>query len=216
MPDVTTVSTGDGTATLFVPSLNEHYHSIHGAVRESLHVFIHAGLQEVNKDEIQILEVGFGTGLNALLTLSLTQKPIIYHAIEFHPLSNEIIQGLNYAENDHDQSMWNLIHEVPWEDEYKINELFRIKKIQVDLLLFNSNEKYDLIYFDAFGPNVQPELWTKEIFKKMFDLLNPNGILVTYSAKGELKRNLKECGFEVETLPGPPGKREMTRGRRNS
>ncbi len=214
MTDVTTVSTGDGTATLFVPSLNEHYHSIHGAVRESLHVFIHAGLQEINQEEIRILEVGFGTGLNALLSLSLTQHPIIYHTIEFHPLSNEVIQTLNYAENEHDQSMWNLIHEVPWEDEYKINELFRIKKMQVDLLLFSTSEKYDLIYFDAFGPNVQPELWTINIFKKMFELLNPGGILVTYSAKGELKRNLKECGFEVESLPGPPGKREMTRARK--
>ncbi len=215
MPTVRTVLTADGTVTLQVPELNEHYHSIHGAMQESMHVFIKYGLHAFPEDkDLHVFEVGFGTGLNALLTRILANQKVVYHAIELYPLSLEIIGELNYAQNETDKNQFDLIHVIPWNEEREISKNFRLKKIQGDVLIYNTDTKYDLIYFDAFGPNTQPELWTKEMLAKMYALLNPGGILVTYCAKGEVKRNLKDIGFEVEALPGPPGKREMTRGRK--
>jgi tRNA U34 5-methylaminomethyl-2-thiouridine-forming methyltransferase MnmC len=214
-PVVTTVPTADGTVTLHVAELNENYHSLHGAMQESMHVFIAAGLHSFKKGEpLRIFEVGFGTGLNCLLTRMLATGAVIYHAIELHPLDDSITEKLNYAQNPSEKNQFDLMHAIAWNEEKEISKDFLLKKINADLLIYNSGEKYDLIYFDAFGPNAQPEMWSKTILDKMYAMLNPGGILVTYCAKGEVKRNLKEAGFQIETLPGPPGKREMTRGRR--
>jgi len=219
------VVTEDGSHTLFVPELNEHYHSIHGAVQESMHVFIQTGLNSfAEKETISILEVGFGTGLNALLTLREAQeqnKIISFTSVEKYPISVDEIEKLNYSALLGDLSYefmqlhaatWNVYAEIKLNGtEIKNIASFQLKKVQIDLLNFISDEKFDLIYFDAFSPNVQPELWSEAVFQQMFDFLHPNGILVTYSAKGFVKRNLRAAGFLVKRLPGPPGKREMLR-----
>ena len=214
------IITSDGSHSLFVPELNEHYHSIHGAVQESLHVFIRAGLNNFSaKKEISILEMGFGTGLNALLTLTENKDipTIHYDSLEAHPLPPEITERLNFAtliDDDNAGTLLKRMHEVAWDVKEKITEHFFLTKISTSLQCFVPYKKYDLIYFDAFAPAVQPELWTKEIFDKMFGMLNDEGILVTYCAKGEVKRNMKAAGFVIEALPGPKGKREMTRGKK--
>ena len=215
MEDVTTVVTADGTVTLHVAHLNENYHSLNGAMQESMHVFIRNGLNFFpSMQPLSVFEVGFGTGLNCLLTKILSTAPIVYHAIDLNPLPDSIIEKLNYAENPSDKNQFELIHAISWNEEKELSHNFRLKKIKADLQTFQTDTKYDLIYFDAFGPAAQPEMWTKDIFAKMYSMLNTGGILVTYSAKGEMKRNLKEVGFEVEPLPGPPGKREMTRAKK--
>ena len=210
--------TGDGSHTLFVPGLNEHYHSTFGAVTESGVVFIDAGLKPVlpNSSTINLLEIGFGTGLNALLSFfEAAGKTIFYTAIEAFPLAKNVYDNLNFSGflSDKDAGhIYQLLHEVPWEEFQKITDHFFIKKIHSkieDVVLPDAH--YDLVYFDAFGPEVQPELWTEEIFVKMGHSLKTGGILTTYSAKGQIRRNLKSAGFGVEKLPGPPGKRHITR-----
>ncbi|MFZ5553839.1 MAG: tRNA (5-methylaminomethyl-2-thiouridine)(34)-methyltransferase MnmD [Bacteroidota bacterium] len=216
---VQTVATIDGTVTLYVPALNEHYHSVHGAMQESMHVFIRAGLLEAakTKKELQIFEMGFGTGLNALLTWRWAQMNALnihYTSVEKFPLEKTVIDSLNYAEKD-ETVFFEQIHSAEWNKQSVIAGNFNLQKKLGDISEINFPQKsFDVIYFDAFAPRVQPELWTDEIFGKMFSLLNPAGILVTYCAKGEVKRSMKRAGFEVETLAGPPGKREMTRGRK--
>lgn len=216
---VQTVATIDGTVTLYVPALNEHYHSVHGAMQESMHVFIRAGLLEAakTKKELQIFEMGFGTGLNALLTWRWAQMNALnihYTSVEKFPLEKTVIDSLNYAEKD-ETVFFEQIHSAEWNIQSVIAGNFNLQKKLGDISEINFPQKsFDVIYFDAFAPRVQPELWTDEIFGKMFSLLNPAGILVTYCAKGEVKRSMKRAGFEVETLAGPPGKREMTRGRK--
>lgn len=218
------ITTNDGSNTLFVPELNERYHSIHGAIQESRHVFIRSGLNyfldKYQKKDVAIFEVGFGTGLNTFLTLIESEKQqltIKYSAIESYPLTNELWSRLNYIEQINDYSkeqlqfFFNQIHLVEWEKYVEVQEKFILQKINSSLLEFNCDKKFDIIYFDAFAPTVQPELWTKEIFKKLYDVMNVNGILVTYCAKGIVKRTLKEVGFFVESIQGPPGKREMIR-----
>lgn len=215
MEDVTTVVTADGTVTLHVAHLNENYHSLNGAMQESMHVFIRNGLNFFpTMQPLSVFEVGFGTGLNCLLTKILSTAPIVYHAIEIKPLPDSIIEKLNYAENPSDKNQFELIHAISWNEEKELSNNFKLKKIKGDLISFQPESKYDLIYFDAFSPVAQPEMWTKDIFSKMYSMLNPGGILVTYCAKGEVKRFMKEVGFEIEGLPGPPGKREMTRGKK--
>lgn len=205
----------DGSTTLYNATLNEHYHSIHGAFTEAMHVFINAGLKQIKKDNITILELGFGTGLNAFLTLiNQSSKTITYHSLEKHPLSTEIIQKINYSnfvENKDAKHLFQLLHKVPWDIENFINSKFALTKFKVNLLDFEKISFYDLIYFDAFAPDKQPELWTEEVFKKMHKSLKHNGLLTTYSAKGKVRRTLQAVGFKVERLPGPPGKREMIR-----
>jgi len=216
---VQTVVTVDGTVTLFVRELNEHYHSVHGAKQESVHVFIKAGLEMVaaGKNEISIFELGFGTGLNALLTYQFAEKnncKIDYCSVEKFPLEDKIIETLNYAE-ENEKPVFKNLHNCEWNKREFISDFFSLEKIKGSAEEINfAGRKFDLIYFDAFAPGVQPELWTDEIFKKMFDSLNANGLLVTYCAKGEVRRAMKRTGFTVEKLPGPPGKREMTRGRK--
>ncbi len=210
--------TADGSSTLFAPALNQHYHSTHGAVQESLHVFIEAGLHHFKTTEIAILEIGFGSGLNAFLTLLETQKAaqkVTYTAVEKFPISNELAVGLNYAdrfaENPDAQKLFAALHSAAWEVAVKITPNFTLVKQQKDFLEITDQAAFDVIYFDAFSPEAQPELWTEAFLTQMHNALKPGCILVTYCAKGQVKRNLKAAGFMVETLPGPPGKREMTR-----
>jgi tRNA U34 5-methylaminomethyl-2-thiouridine-forming methyltransferase MnmC len=213
-------TTEDGSHTLYRPDLDEHYHSVYGAIGESQHIFIESGLlpsiQE--KNQIDILEVGFGTGLNALLTLLLvTEKNIFvnYTAIELYPLDKPTWSRLNYPEyilKAGAESAFGKLHDAEWGKEVHVNNKFTVLKLNEDLLAWiPAVNSYDLVYFDAFGPDVQPELWTEEIFMKIYHGLRMEGVLVTYSTKGAVKRNLKSAGFGIEKLPGPKGKREILR-----
>jgi tRNA U34 5-methylaminomethyl-2-thiouridine-forming methyltransferase MnmC len=210
------ITTSDGSHTIYVPQLDEHYHSIHGAVQESSYIFINNGFDVCTADPVSILEIGFGTGLNALLTavksLSGT-RDVHYTSIEKYPLDISAINSLNHNKFAGDQGMelFQLIHSSPWNISVNISTHFSIKKIETDFTKEKLSGSYDLIYFDAFGPDKQPEMWTREMFSEISAVTNKNGILVTYSAKGEVKRSLKACGFEVNLLPGPPGKRQMIR-----
>ena len=218
------IITTDGSHSISVPDLNVAYHSIHGAVRESLHVFINAGLIESRLFDYtgvhKILEVGFGTGLNALLTLIEADKHknrIYYTGIELDPLTEEEIHQLNYCEHlnmPEYQSLFEKMHTSGWEEMFEISDYLRLTKIKCNLLDYSSEEQVSLIYYDAFAPNAQPELWTKEVFEKMYSILQPGGILVTYCSKGDVRRAMIAAGFKVEKLPGPPRKREMLRARK--
>lgn len=210
------VITSDGSHTIFIPELNEHYHSIHGAAQESMHVFINSGLEFCTLSHLNILEIGFGTGLNALLTsleIDGTTRSVDYTTVEKYPLDGNIIEMLNHKNisGNRSEKIFHLIHSAAWNSPEKITGNFTIKKIQGDINEVSIAGKYDLIYFDAFGPDKQPEMWTIEIFQKISAVTNKGGILVTYSAKGQVKRNLRSCGFLVTLLPGPPGKRQMIR-----
>ena len=218
--------TNDGSNTLFVPELNEHYHSIHGALQEALHVFIKYGLQPVlgtTTEPIRLLEVGFGTGLNAILTLQtfLTQNhSVFYDTLEKYPLSENLIKELhfeNFILNPELLDNFYKLHAAPWNETVSITPNFNLRKLETDLETQTFPEAYyDLIYFDAFAPEKQPHLWTATIFEKLASSLKTNGRLVSYCAKGSFKRALKAAGLKVEALPGPPGKREMTRARKAS
>jgi tRNA U34 5-methylaminomethyl-2-thiouridine-forming methyltransferase MnmC len=213
--------TGDGSHTLFVPELNEHYHSTFGAIQESLHIFIQSGFLSVSNslNHISILEVGFGTGLNALLTFlqnQLSQRHLRYTAIEKYPLVDSLTQQLNYPAmlKPPAGELFQGIHQAGWDVDTLLSPTFILRKQQADIITIPFGaETYDLIYFDAFGPDVQPELWSGEIFQKIIRSMNPGGIFVTYSAKGSVRRALQNAGFTLEKLPGPPGKREITRAR---
>ena len=215
------ITTADGSSTIFLPEWNEHYHSKHGAIQEALHVFIRHGFQKIIEKfpgkPISILEAGFGTGLNALITYLEADKDGIsveYTGVEAYPVSSEEIKKLNYSSafgSEGAAEIFKKLHEVPWGKEAQISSFFTHQKNQMFFREIAENEEFDLIYFDAFGPRVQPELWTEEIFQKMFSALKSGGILTTYSAKGSVRRAMKTVGFEVERLPGPPGKREMLR-----
>lgn len=214
MPEI--IITSDGSHTIFVPELNEHYHSIHGAVQESNIVFINNGFKFSKADPLNIFEVGFGTGLNAFLTAvesSKGNRKVNYTAIEKYPLDAAMIKRLNhkdFADND-DQENYNRIQSSPWEEFTEISENFTLKKVKADFTESNQVDIYDLIYYDAFGPDKQPGMWTREIFERIAGMTRRGGIFVTYSAKGEVKRNLSACGFLVTLQPGPPGKRQIIR-----
>lgn len=217
--DRTTFITGDGSTTIAIASTNQYFHSTHGAVQESMHVFIEAGLQPMigARQQIHIFEMGFGTGLNALLTLikcQQQQQPIYYTAVEAYPLEDALVQQLNYCDKlgrvDLASVFLNM-HASAWNEEVVISSLFTLKKIRSSLLKYPSTQHFNLIYFDAFAPDEQPELWTTVVFEKMFNMLLPGGILVTYSAKGSVRRSMQAVGFKVERLPGAEGKREMLR-----
>ena len=213
--------TDDGSHSIISEQFNESYHSRHGALKESIHVFINAGLKAFNaKSEISILEVGLGTGLNAWLTNIESRKQdkiIKYTGLEPYPITTEIAESLNYPnvlfEQDIDmhRKCFLKLHETEWDETMVLDENFHFTKIKTTLSDFSPDHKFDIVYFDAFAPNAQPELWTEEVFQKLFHLMAPGGIMVTYCAKGTVKRSLKAIGFTVETLEGPPGKREMTR-----
>lgn len=208
--------TEDGSYTFYMPDLDEHYHSTHGAIQESKHVFLEAGLNFSDKNPIHILEVGFGTGLNCFLTLLesiKTNRKIIYHSIELYPLEKDQIECLNYTEKTDALGidLFQKIHRADWNINVEITKNFTLHKLLGDLKTYTFSGKYDLIYFDAFAPDVQADLWTEEIFKKLYKTTNTNAILTTYCAKGIVKQALRASGFEVKRLAGPPGKRHMLR-----
>ena len=245
----TLITTADGSHSLYVKDLDEHYHSIHGAIQEAVHVFINTGLKylhDKNYQEINILEIGFGTGLNALLTCIESEKlkvKINYTALEAFPLEDKLLNELNYVElisaanneippfdvsastqyaqgdvwdGGHEiKNIFQQLHTCDWENEISVSEYFTLHKIKNTLQEVQLENSFDLIYFDAFGPRVQPEMWTKDLFSKIYSATKQNGCIVTYCAKGEVKRTLKKVGYTVETLPGPPRKREMVRGLKN-
>lgn len=211
--------TEDGSHTLYVPALNEHYHSTHGAIQESLHVYLQAGMHHCKKREINLLEVGFGTGLNAFLTLLDTEKSnkkVNYISVEQYPISIDDARKLNFATlaDPSTEEKFLQLHSSPWEKWTDITTNFRLKKVEGDgrkTDIFVPDAPYDLIYYDAFAPEKQPDMWTAEIFNQLYTLSNQGGILTTYCAKGSVRRMLQSAGFYVERLPGPPGKREILR-----
>lgn len=210
--------TADGSTSINLPDWNEQYHSKHGAIQEAYHVFIKYGLDAFEeKTTINLLEIGFGTGLNCFITFLESEKrklTINYDGVEAYPVTYEESKNLNYVQVLQVQkyeASFNKIHEVSWEKRHEISTQFNLKKRQQLFEEITDKNKFDLIYFDAFGSRVQPELWTESIFQKMYDALKPNGILVTYSAKGSARRAMQKIGFEVEKVPGPLCKREMMR-----
>lgn len=219
------ISTDDGSATIFIPEWNESYHSKRGAVQEAIHVFIQNGLDKISNKKISVLEIGFGTGLNSFLTLLNAFKrdlDISYTGLEKYPVQPSEYQLLNYSKSIFDNSelidlkeielndLYQKIMDSDWGDFQKINQNFRLKKVETDFFEFDYPEsEFDLVYFDAFGARVQPELWTLELFEKIHFGMKTGGLLTTYSSKGSVRRALKELGFEVVKLAGPPGKREM-------
>ena len=213
------VTTKDGSHTISIPAMKVTYHSIHGAIQESVHVFIEAGLNYVMKQStnvpIRIFEMGFGTGLNAFLTAIKaieTKTNIHYTSIEISPLLLEEMALLNYPQTLGHEEFFQKIHQGSWEEELALHEFFTLQKIKKDLFNFSTPQSFNIIYYDAFAPSAQPELWSKEVFGKLFAMLDVNGLLVTYCSKGDVRRAMMAAGFIVEKIPGPPGKREMLRG----
>lgn len=231
--------TADGSATLFVPELDEHYHSVKGALTESSHIFIDMGLKTSAAPSPRILEIGFGTGLNALLTLIEAEKSgrqVHYTGIELYPLPWETVEKLGYtneerrATGDEQAAQWmKALHTSPWEEDVRITPHFTLRKIQGDFTsmecpspiadhspsIADHSPLFSLIYFDAFAPEKQPEMWTQELFDRLYVMMEKDGILTTYCAKGVVRRMLQAAGFTVERLPGPPGgKREILRAKK--
>lgn len=214
------ITTADGSKTIQLEDWNEQYHSIHGAVQEAYHVFIKNGLSQFQNQEIAILEIGFGTGLNALISMVEAPKQklkVSYVGVEAYPVVLEEVNQLNYIGaldfEEHRIQFLNM-HTTDWEVEQQITPDFNLLKRKLDFREIHDQNLFNLIYFDAFGYRVQPELWSEAVFKHMFEALLPKGVLVTYSAKGSVRRAMQSVGFEVERLPGPPGKREMLRARK--
>ncbi len=231
------ITTSDGSKTIQIEDWNEQYHSIHGAIQEANHVFLKHGLlfysefisefhkdcrsehhikHNLNSNDINILEIGFGTGLNAFLTLIEAEKlkqRINYVGVEAYPVKEDEITQLNYVAliSEVHKTEFDNMHQVSWEKQHQITPYFQLEKQEKFFKAINAEDEFDIIYFDAFGARVQPELWTEDIFSIMFKALKVNGVLVTYSAKGSVRRAMQTVGFKVERLPGPPGKREMLR-----
>ena len=222
MKKVELIETRDGSSSLFLPELNETYHSTHGAIAEAYFVFIKNGIEHYlatnQKTSINILEIGFGTGLNALITADFASNNNIdvhYSSLEPFPLDHSIIKQLNYTaqlKTFDSKQFFQEIHAADWGKFYSINQHFHLKKVKSPLLDFESSTKFDLIFFDAFAPSKQPEMWEISIFEHLNKMMNEKAQLITYCAQGQFKRNLKSAGFEVQSLPGPPPKKEMVRG----
>lgn len=216
------LETQDGSSTILSSAFNVTYHSRFGAIQESQHVFIQNGLLPViqrSPSKVKILEVGFGTGLNLLLTHLITRPkclPLIYTTLDLLPLKNELLQQINYVSqlklNNNYKLFFRAIHEFSWDYWHQVDEFTELKKQLINLIDYQPpSQHFNLIYFDAFAPTAQPELWEPEILERIFESLEPEGILVTYCAKGSVKRIFKRLGGQVESIPGPPGKREMIR-----
>ncbi len=208
--------TEDGSHTLYVDKLDEPYHSIHGALQESMHVFIKQGLQTVSKSPLRILEIGFGTGLNALLTLMFAKRSnqeIHYHAVEKYPLTREEYTQLNFEDlmEGVPGGSLNRMHEAPWGKTVVISDSFALFKERADFRSMQPFGAFDLVYFDAFSPDKQPELWSAGVFSTIEKCTQEGTVLVTYSSKGVVRRTLMSCGFRIQKVVGPPGKREMIR-----
>ena len=207
------IETKDGSTTLYIKDMDETYHSTNGALQESLHIFINEGLKNVAADKVKVLEIGFGTGLNAIMTVGhKADKDVEYHTLEPFPLGEKLIDELNFPAflevGLHDN--FKKLHQVVWDEMVEVGGM-KFKKYIATLQDFQSHLLFDVVYFDAFAPSKQPEVWELENLKKCFNLLRSGGFLVTYCASGQFKRNLKEVGFELEHPPGPKGKREMTK-----
>jgi len=212
------ITTEDGSHTFYLPELQESYHSVHGAIQESKHVYVNAALlPSLSRfSVIHLLEVGFGTGLNALLTLlaNNTQKTIYYYGVEAFPMTASEVQQVNYSEIlQTDRALFQALHNAPWNAEYEqITPTFYLKKLATTLQEVSLPENhFNTVYFDAFAPSVQPELWENAIFEKIHTAMSDGGIMTTYSAKGSVRRAWQQIGFTVERLPAPTGKREMLR-----
>ena len=221
----TVITTSDGSKTIQIEDWDEQYHSIHGAIQESQHVYVNTGLHHFlklyNPKELRILEIGFGTGLNAFLTaLESGQQDveIHYEGVDAYPVEADELSQLNYAARiaANQQHLFDSLHKLSWEELHSITSNFSLKKRQQFFSELSDENSFDLIYFDAFGARVQPELWTESIFKSMYRALKNKGVLVTYSAKGSVRRAMQTAGFLVERLEGPPGKREMLRATKSS
>lgn len=217
-PHIITEETADGSCTLFVPELNEHYHSVKGALTESKHIFIDMGFKHCISPAPHILEIGFGTGLNAFLTLLESEKEsrqTYYTGIEFYPLKDKTVQSLRYPEAICPERSENYfrLHTSDWGKEQTITPHFTLNKIEGDFTCYHfPPHAFDVIYFDAFAPEKQPEMWTQDLFNSLYNSQKEGGILTTYCAKGRVRRMLQAAGFTVERLPGPPaGKREILR-----
>lgn len=214
------IVTEDGSHTLYNEAVDEYYHSIHGARQESDYIFIQRALMHHQPTHsLSILEVGLGTALNAFLTCLQAEKeklPIHYRAIERYPLASILAQKLNYAHSDEEKLLFDQIHQSAWGESVILTPYFTLHKEQADLQSWQCEEKYDLIYFDAFSPGKQPELWSETIFEKLYQCTRNEGILITYCAKGIVRRALLQAGYSVERIPGPPGKREILRATRLS
>ncbi len=208
------IKTDDNSSSIFIPELNENYHSTHGAIQESNHIYIKNGFEQIKNNHINIFEVGFGTGLNTILTYINSKelnKTVNYYAVEKYPLNQQEIDTLNYNGTIINKEVYDLINSNIWNSKIIIDKNFSLIKYKADIKTFETDINFDLVYFDAFAPDVQPKLWSKEIFNNIYNQINIGGILVTYSVKGEVKRLLKSIGFKVEIIDGPPGKRHMLR-----
>lgn len=212
------VVTADGSRTIHLEEWNENYHSHHGALQEAKHVFIDKVRERLEgRTEISILEIGFGTGLNAFLTLQLSEElnlKVKYVALEAFPVSKEELEALNYAQFwEEGRAKYDALHSVSWEEKNEITSSFLLTKKQIPFEDWHAeNETFDYIFFDAFGPRVQPHLWTVPIFEKMYSATKKDGVFLTYCAKGQVRRDLESVGYAMKRVPGPPGKREMLVG----
>ena len=216
------IVTDDGSTTIRIPEWDENYHSTHGAIQEAKHVFIKNGLDLLqNQKSISLLEIGFGTGLNAFITFleTLDKEKVNYVGVEAYPISSEEIAQMNYVtelQATQYQVVFDKMHACDWESQQKITDNFTLTKRKQFFQDIEDKEQFDLIYFDAFGFPLQPELWSEAIFKKMYDALLPKGTLVTYACRSSIKNAMLSVGFSIEKLPGAPGKREMLRATKNS
>jgi len=201
-------TTHDGSHTLYSPAIDECYHSQNGAIQESEHIFIKTGWESCEKSELKIFEIGFGTGLNAFLTLLKAEKErkkTIYTALELYPLDKEITRKLNYFEllDKNRKADFEKLHNTAWNEKTEITPFFTLEKIQADFTNYELKDLYDLFYFDAFSPEKQPEMWSQECFEKLYANANSDAVFVTYCAKGVVRRAIQNAGFQVERLPGP-------------
>ena len=216
------VITEDGSHTIYLPGMDEHYHSTHGAIQESLHIYIDQGLLQIQQKEIAILEIGFGTGLNAYLTYVFSRiknLKINYLSIEKYPLTETEYLSLNYPKNVFPEygQFFEQLHRAEWNSEVKISPEFSLLKVHADLLTyeFDTQPRFNLVYYDAFAPGKQPEMWTDDIIRKVSSSVQKDGVLVTYCAKGAARRAFATAGFRMERLPGPIGKKEILRGKKS-
>jgi len=214
--------TDDGSTSIFVPELNEQYHSKNGAIQEAYHVYIKNGLHCFEDNTaIDILEIGFGTGLNCLISSIEGQEhnyKINYVGVEAYPIETGLIKQLNYTsllKYKKIQSLFGKMHSLGWDEKGQLNTIFSLTKQHKKFQEIKEINKFDLVYYDAFGATIQPELWTESMFKIMYNVLRKNGVLVTYAAKGSVRRAMQSVGFKVERLAGPKGKREMLRAIKN-
>ncbi len=214
--------TADGSMTLYREDIDEHYHSVKGAFAESQYVYIEMGWHKASEifSPVRVFEVGFGSGLNAALTASAALEakiPTEYYAAELYPLSEETTDFIASGLNEEYQEVFQSVNTAPWEAPTPINPYFSLHKLEADFLTMELPQDLDAIYFDAFAPEKQPEMWSHVIFQKIFDALHPGGVLTTYCAKGSIRRLLQQIGFVTERLPGPPGgKREILRATKPS